>query len=464
MRYSLTSEETNSGCASFVQQRAFQIVAVAILMATLLMISGVAQARDRTAPTVPTQLVAKAISQTQADLSWTGSTDNVGVVNYFVYRDGASTAIARSTGTQYSDKTVFAGKTYSYVVKAVDARGNVSRASNTANVATPATASTTTASTTTAAVPSTFMLGLWLWNSDEVLSDATQQNQLVSSAKAAGVTDIFLFLKAAAYTEAISHDRIRAFNALMSQNGIHVWGLEGWRGYFSDAYGPKDFHAAVDNLVLFNKGVAANERFIGFQSDMEPQDGQESFKSTFHNDLTDAQLSTTGGGVWYPTQAQDREMLMRDWLTIHETAHDKMAAAGLKMAAAMPFWTEDYYGTALMVTYKNVRQSVGSHMMNYLNEYIIMSYNTDRNNAAARVQLQAQYASSLPAATRPRISAAMETHPGAGVNVSYPDTPGMNSRQVVLSDMAAIRSILSVYPAFSGVSLHDWVGWKSLNP
>jgi len=317
--------------------------------------------------------------------------------------------------------------------------------------------------TPTARAPAPAMLGLWLWNSGEVLSDVPQQDQLVSLARAAGITDIFLYLTAPNYVNAASRDLVRAFNARMSQNNIHVWGLEGSRGYFSDADGPAGFYRTIDNLIQFNKGVAVDERFVGFQSDMEPQDGQEaSFKSTFHNDLTDAQLSTTGGGVWYATQAQDREMLMRDWLTIHKTAHDKLAAAGLKMAASMPSWTENYYGAPISVTYNNVRQSVGMHMMNYLNEYIVMSYNTDPSDAANRVLAQAQYASTLPEATRPHISASMETHAGAAVNVSYGDTVGKQSRATVLNDMDAIKTILGKYPAFSGVSLHDWVGWKSL--
>lgn len=308
------------------------------------------------------------------------------------------------------------------------------------------------------------MTGLWLWNSDEVLADASQQQQLVTLAQASHITDIFLYLQAADYTDGISRLRIRAFNRLMSRSGLHVWGLEGWRGYFDDADGPALYYAAIDNLVAFNKAVLPAERFVGFHSDMEPQDGQGPFPRSFHNGLPDSRLSTTGGGNWYPTQAEDREMLMRDWLTIHQTAQAKLAAAGLKMAAAMPSWTEDYYGEPVMVTYDNVTATVGTQMMNYVSDYIVMSYNTDPANAAGRVQVQAGIASRMPLAKRPRVSAAMETHPGAGVNVSYADTPGKDSRAVVLSDMATITSLLDGYAAFGGVSLHDWVGWQTMPP
>ena len=69
------------------------------------------------------------------DLSWTASTDNVGVTGYEVYR--GTTLIKTVTGTSTSDTTVAAGTTYSYTVKAKDAAGNVSSASDPATVTTP---------------------------------------------------------------------------------------------------------------------------------------------------------------------------------------------------------------------------------------------------------------------------------------------------------------------------------------
>src|ERR1019366_10150774 len=79
---------------------------------------------DTTPPSVPTGLTASAISQTQINLSWQGSTDNVGVTGYQVFRGGAQ--IATATGTTYSDIGLTASTTYTYAVKAVDAAGNAS--------------------------------------------------------------------------------------------------------------------------------------------------------------------------------------------------------------------------------------------------------------------------------------------------------------------------------------------------
>ena len=63
-------------------------------------------------------------------LSWTGSTDDVGIAGYRVYRDGGTTPIASPVTTTFSDTGLSPGTTHQYVVKAVDAAGNTSTASN----------------------------------------------------------------------------------------------------------------------------------------------------------------------------------------------------------------------------------------------------------------------------------------------------------------------------------------------
>lgn len=82
---------------------------------------------DTTAPTAPTQLVGSA-SGTSATLSWTASTDNVGVTGYEVRRDGVR--VGTPTGTTFADSGLAASTSYTYTVVARDAQANVSTASN----------------------------------------------------------------------------------------------------------------------------------------------------------------------------------------------------------------------------------------------------------------------------------------------------------------------------------------------
>ncbi|MFZ0636176.1 MAG: galactose oxidase-like domain-containing protein [Candidatus Acidiferrales bacterium] len=96
---------------------------------------------DTQPPTAPTNLTATAASSTQINLTWTASTDNVGVTGYEVQRcEGAGCTnfaqIATPTGTTYTDTGLLASTSYSYRVLATDAAGNLSAFSNTASATT----------------------------------------------------------------------------------------------------------------------------------------------------------------------------------------------------------------------------------------------------------------------------------------------------------------------------------------
>ncbi len=90
---------------------------------------------DTTPPSVPAGLTGTAASSTQASLSWTSSTDNVGVTGYKIYRNG--TQVGTSTTANYVDTGLTAGTTYTYTVAAYDAAGNTSNQSTGFNITTP---------------------------------------------------------------------------------------------------------------------------------------------------------------------------------------------------------------------------------------------------------------------------------------------------------------------------------------
>jgi chitodextrinase len=99
---------------------------------------------DTTAPTAPT-LSASGTTQTTTNLSWSGATDNVAVTGYDVYKDGA--LLGSTASTTYAVSGLTASTSYAFTVKAKDAAGNVSVASNTASVTTLAPVADTTAPT-----------------------------------------------------------------------------------------------------------------------------------------------------------------------------------------------------------------------------------------------------------------------------------------------------------------------------
>ncbi len=81
---------------------------------------------DTTPPTVPTGLIVTVISaqSTTANLSWNASTDDVGVLGYKIYRNGAY--LESVFGTSTIDTGLVLGTNYCYSVSAYDFAGNES--------------------------------------------------------------------------------------------------------------------------------------------------------------------------------------------------------------------------------------------------------------------------------------------------------------------------------------------------
>jgi len=88
-------------------------------------------------PTVPASLGAAALDSATIRVTWTASTDNVGVVGYKVLRDGEQVTTLYSADTAYDDSGLDADTTYSYQVRAFDAAGNNSPWSNITSASTP---------------------------------------------------------------------------------------------------------------------------------------------------------------------------------------------------------------------------------------------------------------------------------------------------------------------------------------
>ena len=88
---------------------------------------------DNVAPTAPSGLTATVNQkQKQIDLSWSASSDNVGVAAYGIMRNGDS--IGTSQSTKWADSTWTPGATFAYSVVAYDQSGNASPQSSSVTI------------------------------------------------------------------------------------------------------------------------------------------------------------------------------------------------------------------------------------------------------------------------------------------------------------------------------------------
>jgi endonuclease I/chitodextrinase len=91
---------------------------------------------DTEAPSIPVNLAAANLTYQSFELQWQASTDNVGVTEYDIYKNGTiegSTATTSFQITGLQEQT-----TYDFCVKAKDASGNISDCSSNLNITTPA--------------------------------------------------------------------------------------------------------------------------------------------------------------------------------------------------------------------------------------------------------------------------------------------------------------------------------------
>jgi chitodextrinase len=95
---------------------------------------------DTQAPSTPANLAAAGVTASGANLSWSASTDNVGVTGYTVLRrqgtTGTYTQVGTSAGTSFAATGLAASTQYQFVVTARDAAGNTSGQSTPVTVTT----------------------------------------------------------------------------------------------------------------------------------------------------------------------------------------------------------------------------------------------------------------------------------------------------------------------------------------
>ncbi|MBB5869094.1 chitodextrinase [Allocatelliglobosispora scoriae] len=91
---------------------------------------------DTQAPTAPANLTVTGKNQTSVSLSWSASSDNVGVTGYQVRQGG--NVVGTTAATSYTVSGLTPATAYTFTVTAQDAAGNTSPASNSANATTDA--------------------------------------------------------------------------------------------------------------------------------------------------------------------------------------------------------------------------------------------------------------------------------------------------------------------------------------
>ena len=82
---------------------------------------------DKAPPSTPSGFKSSSVSETEVNLVWTASSDNVSVRGYDILRNGVK--IGTTSKTSYCNKNLTPSKSYTYTVRALDVSGNLSDSS-----------------------------------------------------------------------------------------------------------------------------------------------------------------------------------------------------------------------------------------------------------------------------------------------------------------------------------------------
>ena len=116
--------------------RIARVSAILVLLISVFGTSSALAARDRQAPTKPTNLRVTSVSSYNVSLAWNPSTDNSGAFSYKVVISDGSTYTVPQTQTTFTHFVAPLG-TYSFYVFAVDGSGNRWQKSNTVSATPP---------------------------------------------------------------------------------------------------------------------------------------------------------------------------------------------------------------------------------------------------------------------------------------------------------------------------------------
>ena len=271
-----------------------------------------ASAADTTTPSAPTGLTAAAAGSSGANMSWSASTDDVGVTGYIVRRNGVQ--VGTPVSTSYADAGLSAATTYSYTVAASDAAGNISSDSTSVSVTTAGAADTTPPTTPTGLTAAAGSSGAnlsWSASTDNVgvtgyivrrngvqiatpgsrsyadtgLSAATTYSYTVAARDAAGNTSPnSASVNVATLSAPPSNSADLAWDAVTGPN------LSGYRVYFGTAPGtylqPLGQGISVGNVTTYTMiGLASGTRYYFAVTDFDILGNESSYSNEVFKDI-----------------------------------------------------------------------------------------------------------------------------------------------------------------------------------
>ena len=160
--------------------------------------------------------------------------------------------------------------------------------------------------------------GMWLWETDKIVTNPDEQQRLLTFCKEEGITDLFLQIPYEAKEEKGQWEilwnpsRIRLLISQLHQAGVKIHALDG-----DPRFALREWHgrviATLESIIRYNRESPPQERFDGIRFDIEPY------------------LLPSFGGV-------QKEAILKQYLSLLVTSQTLTRQADLALGVDIPFW------------------------------------------------------------------------------------------------------------------------------
>lgn len=263
--------------------------------------------------------------------------------------------------------------------------------------------------------------GLWVWESEDVLSSDSKTNDLVNFCIEKGFNYIYFDIS-------IPFDsKLQNFIGLMHSKNIKVDALTGDNSYIY----AKNHDLAlkkINEIIQFNNSSTVENRFDGVHFDLEPAN--------------------------LPNFKKDKKIKI-NYLDLLAKTKNLLTPQNLKFTADIPYWFDS---AKIKVTYKGKSKTFDKHIIDLTDCVVIMDYTNISTNQIKNVSGEISYSDSLSK----KVVVAVETQLLAKQpsTVSYYDY----GEKYMLNHLSILNNYYKNNSSYDGYAIHYYGSYLKLKP
>ncbi|MEW5766966.1 MAG: hypothetical protein AB1797_04975 [bacterium] len=279
------------------------------------------------------------------------------------------------------------------------------------------------------------------------------------------IRSIILYTPSYFFQDENYRNKLPRFNSTAHSAGINVYPLAGDRKYLCDGWGHQLLIDVINKVIEYNAEVDESERFdnlfytnIRFYEAIN-QGGKKSEgfcgRLEFYPGRSSLGLS--------PDQADEREYLLTDYLTLLSECRSKLAKEGIRLGGVLPAWTDDYYGAPVTLDWDGVDQELYKHILDLLDEVVLLAYWVDPDKVIEISRSELDYSGQVSGTA---IYIGLDTHCYSSSSAEQEEGQSFAVEGMNEDDLEEVISIIDDYcsssQAFMGISIYDYNGYLAL--